>query len=364
MVNWFPKKSGRNFDLPPLVQPFEPVQQDISFVQGLDTQRSRNAHAATGHFLTGILKEKGKNQGSCDVIASELMGRNTRIDYLTIGKTGRADGHGTLPSFTRDGKQAGAYRDLNQVYKLLFGEGASTKQVVERLSREKSSLDAVLEDAKRLSRQISADDRDRIDEYFTSIRSIEKRLAKATDYADTARPAAPFQLKALQSKKGRLDLVFDMLLIAMQSDSTRVLTYVLSTQDVINYHPHRMSHKASGAFVAGKLTHHQTRDLAFSKAVSKFLLKLKNTKEGDGNSLLYHSLVAYGTTLRQGHRFGNGPMVLAGNGGGGIEQGQNIMTKGLSISNVWLSMLRHVGYDIDEFGTSRGGKVIPKMGFS
>lgn len=144
----------------------------------------------------------------------------------------------------------------------------------------------------------------------------------------------------------------------MQSDSTRVLTYLLKTPG----NAHRMSHKARGEWNKGALTTHQRRDLMFSEAVSKFLIKLKNTKEADGNSLLDHSLVAYGTGLRSGHGYGSGPMILAGRGGGGVKQGQNIVTDKVPLGNVWLSMLRHIGYTEKQFGNSDG--VISEMGFS
>ena len=109
---------------------------------------------------------------------------------------------------------------------------------------------------------------------------------------------------------------------------------------------------------------HRSRDLALSELVAQFLTKLKETKEHDGSSLLDHSLVAYGSNIRNGHNLANGPMLLAGHGGGGLKQGQNIVYKSKStpLANLWLSMLRHVGVEQKKFGNSQ--RVLSEMGFN
>ena len=361
-TGWFPSSFGENYELPYLVQPFEPVKDDITFLQNMHVGgRPKNPHGATQSFLMG--EANTTTGGSVDMTAAALIGRDTRLDHIAYGRLGRADGHGTLPSYNLDGGKAGAYSSEVKLYEALFGDGNNSKIVLDRLRREQSSLDAVIEDAKRLARQVGVEDRDRIDEYFTSIRNIEKRLSKAQQHIENALAGAPFPKSQLEKKGKSLDNILDMMLVAMQSDSTRVFTYTLPTQVVIGYHPHRMSHKASGPLVEGKLTHHQVRDLAFSKSVARFLTKLKETKEGDGKSLLDHSLIAYGTTLRSGHTYGNPPFILAGQGGGGVNQGKNLNAKGYGTGDVWLSMLRHVGVEARSFGKA-SGKPIRQMGFS
>ena len=116
-----------------------------------------------------------------------------------------------------------------------------------------------------------------------------------------------------------------------------------------------MSHKASEDI-------HKQRDLLLSELVADFVRKLKETKEADGSSVLDNSLVVFGSALRRGHLQSNGPTLLAGHGGGGLKQGQNLVyEKNTPLSNLWLSLLRHVGYQNDQFAESNG--IMTEMGF-
>jgi len=161
--------------------------------------------------------------------------------------------------------------------------------------------------------------------------------------------------------------VLDLMLVAMQSDSTRVMTYMLPTGGVLKglkskLNPHKMSHFGPGKPDIWELQ--KQRDLVFSELVAGFLKKLKATKERDGSSLLDHSLVAYGSCLRKGHNLKNGPLLLAGHGGGGLKQGQNLVFKENStpLSNLWLSMIRHVGVKQNKFADSK--RVLKEVGFN
>ena len=242
------------------------------------------------------------------------------------------------------------------------GTGGQAAKVRARLKREQSSLDALLSDAKKLNRQVSAEDRDRVDEYFTSIRNIEKRLSKAQEWVETPHPEAPFGVSKLSGKEN-IKLVLDMMIIAMQSDSTRVLSYMIPTQPLLRgLNPHRMSHQASGAFDANNLKPHQKRDMEMAKLVAGFVRQLKEIKEVDGSSILDNSLIAYGSCLRKGHSVSKGPLILAGHGGGGLKQGQNLICESTPLADLWLSMIRHVGVDQDKFANSNG--VIKELGFS
>ena len=370
--NWFPSvdQPGANYDLPPLVQSFQDLKSDISFIQNLKCARIPNPHSGTANFLTcnasKAFKDRNfKNSISCDQLAAEVLGKDTRFDYLAMGAVRRADGHGGLASYGQDGKPVGVHRSMMDLYTTLFGAGGKAGDIRAKLARQQSSLDALLSDAKKLNRQVSAEDRDRVDEYFTSIRNIENRLTKAQQWADTPYPDAPFKYAQVKGKGEDIELVFDMMVTAMLSESTRVLSYMLPTQPVLRgMNPHRMSHQASGEFDPTQPKTHQQRDMAFAKLVSGFIRKLKQTKEADGSSLLEHSLIAYGTCLRQGHSVSNGPLILAGHGGGGLQQGQNVVCKPGStpLANLWLSMIRHIGVPQEKFANSNG--VLQQIGFA
>jgi len=331
---WFPTGNGKDYKLNKITSVLEPYKEDISFLQGLGIGgRPKNPHAGTYSFLVG--ETTNTTSSSVDMAAAEVIGKDTRFDNIAVGRIGRADGHGSLPSLLAGGAKAGAYKDGDVLYGKLFGNGKSATQVTSQLKLEKSSLDAVLDDIKRLSRKVGKEDLARMQEYFDSIRNIERRLVKAQQYTTRPLPEAPFAQAEIRKLKQKA--VYDMLVVAMQTDSSRILTYTLATADVIAKHPHRISHKASGP-------EHTTRDTAFISNFAYFLQKLKNTREGDGRSLLDHSLIAYGTTIRRGHNFGSPPFILAGHAGGGIETGMNIkVKKGTETKNVWCGMLRHLG---------------------
>jgi len=342
-TQWFPstKQKGSDYDMPASLKPFESVKSDISIVQNLTNKFSLGAHSATANFLTcANVRGGGKftNTVSCDQLAAQALGSDTRHSSIAIGGGIRSnDGHGGgfgYASWDKDGKPVGVYRNLTSLYRALFGsKNASTTEIRAKLKRKQSSLDALTDHAKRLDKKISTEDRDRVDEYFSTIRSIENRLSKAMQWIDTPHPEATFDLpKGKIDGREELQLNFDMMHLAFQSDSTRVMTYMLPTQSII-------------------------------KLVADFVKKLKATKEHDGSSVLDHSMIAYGTSLRKVHNMKNGPMLLAGHGGGGIKQGQNyIFTRNKTpIANLWLSMIRHVGVNQDKFSNSTG--VLKEMGF-
>ena len=371
-ANWFPstEQTGRKYDLPPLLESFKDLKSDISIVQNLTNQRMANPHAGSQNFLTcaNLGKQNSENSVSCDQVAAAALGNDTRHSSMSIaGGRWRVDGHGTFASWSRDGKPVGVYGKMSAVYGALFGTGEKAAQAIARIERQKSSLDAILGNAKRLNGEISASDRHRVDEYFTSVRNIEKRLNKAKDWVETPYPKSPFPRPNDRiSGKEQIELMLDMMVAAIQTDSTRVLTYMMPTNLVLQTlnakpNPHQMSHRASGEL--DPKAPHQQRDRMLAELVSGFLRKLKNTKEADGRSLLDHTLVAYGSSIRGGHVTTDVPLILAGHGGGGIRQGQNVVYKSkvTPLANLWLSMLRHVGVDTKQFANSN--RVLTELGF-
>jgi hypothetical protein len=361
-ANWFPstQQEGTEYDLPPLLESFQDLKSDFSIIQNLSNRHKAGPHGGSTNWLT-CGKTKGNHSVSCDQVAAEVLGRETRHSSLALaGGSSRVDGHGGYVSWGDDGKPVGLHRKMSSVYTNLFGSGIKTEEMQAKLSLEQSSLDAILGNAKRLNNQISSSDRQRVDEYFTSIRNIEKRLVKAQAWLNSPLPKAPYPKPSKLTGKEEIEVMLDMMRIAMQSDSTRVMTYMLPTQNILReirtrLNPHRMSHQANGDI-------HQERDRMLAELVSDFVRKLKETKEADGSSLLDHSLVAYGSAIRSGHTQANGPTLLAGHGGGGLKQGQNIVfKKNTPLSNLWLSVLRHVGVNTEQFADSQ--RVITEMGF-
>lgn len=371
---WFPTGNGSNYRLPENTKCFEDLKSDVSFIQGLSGGPMHNPHCASASFLTGANTKAQAGDGvvftntiSCDQIAAEILGRDTRHPSLAIGvdrtKHKGRDGHGdrfAYASWGKDGKPVGTYRKIIDIYTALFGNGDNPEQMQYRLARRKSSLDLLTTDAKRLNHKISNEDRSRVEEYFTSIRNIEKRLERSAEWAEKDTPGTSISVPD-ETLDGRaeLEVTFDLLQAAIQSDSTRVMTYMLPSAGLLRemgtkLGPHKMSHSVGG-------NPHRTRDKWLAEQVARFVQKLKDTKEADGSSLLDHSLIAYGSALRSTHNRKNIPLLLAGHGGGGLKQGQNLKTGG-SVNSVWLSMLRQSGVLTDNFAGN--SKVIKELGFS
>lgn len=359
-AQWFPKQSGSDYALSPSLASFEDLKSDISIVQGLSNRHKSTAHGGSTTFLNCCNLKNGTTV-SCDQVAAEVLGKDTRHSSLVLaGKKWRVDGHGSYASFGQNGKPVGLYRTLDKMYASLFGGGDNGQDVRANLALQKSSLDAIMENAKRLNNHISAADRHRVDEYFTSIRNVEKRIGKAEEWVKRPRPQAPYPSPNGKKGKEEIEIMFDLMRIAMMSDTTRVMSYMLPPQNILKelrskLNPHRMSHKAKEEL-------HAQRDKMMADLVADFVRSLKETKEADGSSLLDHSLVAYGSVIRSGHQQGNGPLLVAGHGGGGLTQGQNLLyPKKTPLSNLWLSMLRHVGVKTNKFAESNG--VLKEMGF-
>lgn len=366
-ANWFPRldQPGRNYDLPPLLESFKDLKSDVSIVQNLSNKHKAGPHGGSTNWLTCANLKQG-NSVSCDQMAAEVLGKDTRYSSLALaGKLWRVDGHDGYTSYGRDGKPVGLHRQMQDVYANLFGRGGKADDIKAKLALRKSSLDAISGNAKRLKNHISAADSQRVEEYFTSIRNMEKQLTKAMEWTKKPYPRAPYPMPNVSGKE-EIQIMLDLMRIAMQSDSTRVMTYMLPPMNILNElrtktNPHKMSHAGSGDDIALN-TIHQRRDRMQAELVSEFIRKVKDTKEADGSSLLDHSLISYGSALRQGHTQANGPLILAGQGGGGLKQGQNVvLPKNTPLSNLWLSVLRKTGVQTKKFADSQG--VITEMGF-
>jgi len=376
-AKWFPNKNqvGTKYEMPESLKPLEELRSDFSVIQNLSNRRLAGPHAGTTNFLTcasNMKSESGafRNSVSCDQIAAEAIGKNTRFKSLAIGPSSRSpDGHGGpkgYASWSPEGQPVGLRRSVADVYKALFGaNNQSVDEARAMLARKQSSLDALTSNAKKLTSRISAADRQRVDEYFTTIRSIETQIQKAQSWVNKPFPKPSYPLPQKVSGRKQVQLMFDLMHVALMTDSTRVITYMLPAREILKaissrINPHNLSHfGVNGSKHATQIK----RDYACSELVAEFLKKLKDTKEYDGSSLLDHSLVAYGSALRRGHNAKNGPMLLAGHGGGGLKQGQNLVYKAnkTPLSNLWLSMIRHVGVNQKRFANS--DNILSEIGF-
>jgi len=224
------------------------------------------------------------------------------------------------------------------------------------LAQERSVLDAVLSDAKALQRGLTKTDNDKLNEYFQSIREIETRLSKDEQWLGVAKPKAPIdEPPAKLHGKDEVKLMYDLMVAAFQTDSTRVFTYRQPTESMvaslgIKVGLHDLSHYAPGE----RMEASQIRDRAHSELLAGLLDRLKSVREADGSSLLDHTCVAYGSNLSTVHNLENCPTLVAG-GGAGVKLGHHmVLPKNTPLCNLWLTLLRGVGVEAERHGDSSG----------
>jgi hypothetical protein len=201
-------------------------------------------------------------------------------------------------------------------------------------------------------------DNTKVEEYFQSVRDIETRLSKDEQWIGAPQPAAPLpEPKPGLAGRDEIALMYDIMIAAMQTDSTRVMTFrqpvaTLLTAMDIKVHPHDMSHYHG--VLGEKLDASQRRDIAQSELFAGFLDKLKATKEPNGSTLFDNIALAYGSNIRTGHELSNCPTIITGRGAG-MKLGQNIVApKDTPLCNAWLSMLHGIGINAERHGDSTG----------
>ena len=364
---WFPdlKQTGTDYMLPPGLVPLARHKADFTVVQGLSNKFANEAHWGSTFWLTGANRyaEPGQsmhNSISVDQVAALQFGKETRFASLQLNSPDvNNSGHGPGLSLAWDsrGKPVAGLDNPVFAFHKLFS--ADTTPIAERqamLAQKRSVLDAVLTDAGDLQRSLNKTDTAKLDEYFQSIRDIETRLGKDEQWLNVLKPKAALN-EPKQGLAGRdeVALMYDIIVAALQTDSTRVITYrqpvgTLLQSLAIKVAPHDMSHYSPGE----RMEASQKRDITQSELLARLIDKLKTTKEPDGTSLFDHTVLAYGSNIRTIHYLDNCPTILAG-GGAGLKRGQHIsLPKNTPLSNAWLTLLHGLGIKAERHGDSTG----------
>jgi hypothetical protein len=325
-------------------------------------------HQGSTFWLTGanqfaIPGKSFHNTISADQVAAEQLGRETRFTSLQLdcGTYAGNSGHGPGLSLAWDasGKPvAGLKNPVEAFHRLFSAEDTPLEKRKALLKRRQSVLDTVLEDARDLQRGLGKSDTEKLQEYFDGIRDIETRLSKDEQWLDKPLPKAPIaEPKPGLAGYKEIELMYSILVAALQTDSTRVIGYrqpvdTLLTSLDIHVAPHDMSHYH--ATMGEKLDASQRRDIANSELLAGLIDKLKAAREADGSSLFEHTTIAFGTNTRTEHNGDNCPTLFAGHGAG-LKMGHNlVLPKGTPLCNAWLSMLQGSGISVDRHGDSTG----------
>jgi hypothetical protein len=226
------------------------------------------------------------------------------------------------------------------------------------LQQRKSILDNAIENARDLGRSLGKTDQDKLDEYLQGIRDLETRLSRDEKWIGAQRPQPPLgEPQPGLAGREEIALMYDLVVAAIQTDSTRVLTYrqpvtTLLTSLGLKTEAHTMSHYHGrpGDVVESS----RKRDQAQSELLAGLIAKLKATKEPDGSSLFDHTTVVFGSNIRTGHSLDNCPTLITGRGAG-VRLGENIVVpKNTPLCNAWLTLLQGSGVATESFGDSTG----------
>jgi len=382
MADWTPKQEGENFDLPPILEPLAGVKNKLMVLSGLTADKARphgdggGDHArALSAFLTGsqAYKTDGTNIRaglSVDQAAAARIGDQTRLSSLEIGceqgaMAGNCDsGYSCVYSSTMSWRSATQPlpKEVNPklVFERLFASAPDAGKT-RRDARRKSILDYVREDSTGLSLRLTPNDNRKLDEYFASVRDIELRIERAEKLPPIQTPDYPVPTGIPAEYETHIRLMCDLMVLAFQTDATRVMTFVLANEGSNRPYPfievpdghHDLSHHGNEAAKQDKIrrinTFH-TRQLAY------LLEKLNAVSEGDG-TLLDHSMIAYGSGIHDGnaHNHDDLPLLLAGGGSGTLKTGRHVRYAAETpVSNLWVSMLNRMEISQEKLGDSTG----------
>ena len=364
---WFPdlNDTWADYKLSEGLSPLARHKKDFTVVQGCSNQYSNEAHWGSTFWLTGANRYSvpGQNMAnsiSADQVAAQQLGKDTRFASMQLDSSdGSASGHGPGLSLAWDqrGKPVAGFNNPLQVFHKLFSaDNLPLAQRQAAIAEKRSVLDAVLTEARRVQRGLSKTDNDKLDEYFQGIRDIETRLGKDEDWLDVPKAKAPLAEPA-PGLKGRdeIELMYNLIVAALQTDSTRVMSYRLPGQELlksmdVTLSAHNISHYSPG----DRMDASKARDKAHSELLAGLIDKLKATKEADGSSLFDHTALAFGSNISSIHYLDNCPTILTG-GGANLKLGQHLaLPKDTPLCNVWLTMLKGMGIQAERHGDSSG----------
>jgi hypothetical protein len=350
---FFPEKAGRDYVASPYLEKLAKHREQFTVFSGVSHPGVTGGHAAERCFLTGTPHpERGgfRNWVSLDQYAAEQIGSATRYPSLVLAMTN--EGGQTL-SFTRSGAAISAERHQKKLFQKLFVQGKSEEvaAAVEALRQGRSTLDFIGEQAKRLNATLPAADRQRLDQYTTSVRDLEKRLHSAEEWEQKPKPVIkaepPSDTEDAREFVKRSGLFLDVIKLALETDSTRLVTLFVDNTII-----HNSTHHGNRPEVIAELRVHEEGHL---KELARFLDGLAGVQE-QGQTLLDRTMVLYGTCMgsANSHSNVNLPVLLAG---GGFKHGQHLafdQEKNYPLANLYLSMLHRLGIPAKEFSTSTG----------
>ncbi len=366
---FFPQQTGRGYALSPYLEHLKQHRDDFTVFSGVSHPDVDGGHPADICFLTAAPHPGSggfRNTISLDQYIAERIGHQTRFPSLTLGVNVQ-QGTRSL-SWTASGVLIPCEEKPSDVFRRLFVQGtrAEVDAQMRKLAQGQSILDAVAGQAKDLQRSVGARDRDRLDQYFTSVRQLEQQMemAKAWEQRPKPRVEVPVPLDPSSPREymQKVKLMYDMARLAFETDSTRSVALLLDSvnspaidlgEDVkITDGYHNLSHHGRSDAKIGQL---KAIDQWHMKLLAELFSELKAVRE-DGETLFDRTMVLYGSNLGNAntHVTTNLPTLFAG---GGFRHGQHLgfdPTQNYPLPNLFVSMVQRMGIDADRFASSTG----------
>lgn len=355
---FFPQDAGKDYKPSKYLEVLKDFRNHFTVFSGMYNpgMESAGGHGADVSYLTGapgVGTPVFKNTISIDQLVAEKIGLETRLPYVSLSSTLSVSRNGV-------GVRTPGTGTPSQLYAKMFLEGTpkEVQRQTDRLKQGRSIMDTVLEQAKKLEGKVGHADRERLEEYFDSVREVEQRLLSAEDWAKKPKPkvTAPPPKDIPSDGSATLRLWYDMMHLAFQTDSTRLFTsefvhWGIPPLEGVTYDHHNLSHNGKDPEKIRQLAIVDTDKML---ALRDFMAKLKNTQE-EGQSLLDRTMILVGSHMHSGaHAVTNLPMMLAG---GRFKHGQHLAfdpKQGIAMSNLHVMMLEQFGIEAKSFGTSTG----------
>jgi hypothetical protein len=382
--NWLPKGTGREFELSPILTPLEPYKNQLIVITGLSSHQAEalgdgggDHSRASGTYLTGVHVRKSDsvvgNGISVDQIAAKALERDTQLSSLQLTAddnslvgscdVGYSCAYSSTLSWLTPTLPLMAENNPRVVFERLFGSSDSTDPRVRaaRLQQDRSILDSVTARVKQLQQKLGPRDTTKVNDYLESLRDVERRIHKAEEQSAKEIPSLDQPAGVPDGFEPHVQLLYDLQLLAYQSDLTRVITFMYGREQTGRPYPqigvpephHSLTHHQNDPAKMERCAKIQTYHI---KLFADYLGKLRATADGDG-TLLDHTILLYGAGISNSDRHTHGPLptLLLGGGNGTLKGGQHIVyPEDTPLTNLQLTLLSKMGVPTDKLGDSTG----------
>jgi len=378
MEHWLPKGEGEAFALSPILEPLQPYRQQLLVLSGIKANWNYIHAGASGSFLTGTTRG-GRNEIEivADVSIDQLLARHfaaeTQVPSLELSIDAPANAGACTGNLSCVYTHTLSWRSPTQplpmewnpraVFERLFGDSGSTDRKAReaRLRQRKSILDSVAEKLASIKSDLGAGDRTKVDEYVEAVRDVERRIQRAEEQSDVALPAVEQPQGAPPVFEDHLALMLDLQLLALQSDLTRVMTFMIGKEQSARPYPqigvpeahHPLSHHND---IPELIAHMSKINRYHVELFSKYLAKLRATPDGDG-TLLDHVTILYGSGISNStrHSGDNLPLLVVGGGSGTLKGGRHLAYSNQpTMANLLVTLMDKMGTPVEKIGGSTG----------